>query len=1310
MTIKPIIILAGLALLVGCAKDRPEQIGQAASVNLLEISEFQGREFNLSTEDALHSGSTFTNAANVTVENGTEKINDFRLVGYKTDSNLFEDVPFFGKPKTEYKLNYELTPTFLIINKLSKKEDLPFHELTIAEKQGSGLYKVPMVGYPVTLFKLRRVLNINNEGTHQFDTDVVYDLNKATHFKIDLDGRKNFEAINKNNVFDANLLDGEWFYAATVVSASPEQANSIGRDLSFDFKARSVSRIKFLKRSDSIVGVNLNIDDNIDVSEEINLKKALTIPTEWIDFKKEMIGDINKLSETEVGDDHEEKKPFNERKYMRIKFEKTQAILTGTDNDAIFDSLEMGKDYLAYVIYYPTQEIKIRYSLRKAHAPKKGRVYFKKDRKVFGFFSTRRYVIENHRFHRESDYEKLVFMNRFYPEDGKIVYYFSHNTPDHMREAGRRSIKVWNDAFKSANTGIQVVLDESRDVNLGDIRYNIINIVDTKDGARLLGYGPSIVDSESGEIIAATSNIYANPFRETWIETLRNYIRSRTGMIDDPNIAALNPEKGSLNVEFFSKLLSTDNSKFSIARNSDRDALLNELGIRTSDNLEAFRKILKEENGDKPISNLSNNHYNDEEGMFHQNAFDLVYKDSVDQIENKCKDILEPYLKRLTVEGTSPSTAGELLALNTCADRLLEESVVSTLVHELGHNFGLRHNFLASTDTKNFLLKEDGTPVSQTSSIMDYQPGQVTELVTPGPYDVAAIRYGYGNAVETNSQKSIKIDTDWSLVDQKLADLKKYKFCTDEHVQRTNPLCQRHDHGVTPLEVAETIINSFDSSYTLYGHRLDRNRGRYAMFQLSRTFIPLKLIYDQWRFHLREFLGERYQYLESITPEKLEAKLKEMKADKGRHGKNFAEYYKASERIYNFFKEIVYTPALQCVLQPSNGVERFLYTDFKGLKESIYKNTGLVAKDCMHAELLDGSPEDELKVVGYFGKFHEEQKVSLDISDIDDYNNTNAVGFAPIRSMALMVMTMRAPLMQHLAEEQFAPNFMDNPNYRAELLKLNQERITKGINGSTFKFPAGHPDTKLLFATEKEILVDIYTNIANAMNVPGKIEASMDRRQPVLAQVVRDQRLIPEGAAVSVFGSIFIYATDAQPLAKELINKRNKLLEEISVFDGEITVPNGEEIFNEVKKVAISFFKTAEELSAETFTIKDFIDHVEMVKVQMDTIEAKPETKKFLADLFNLPVNISNFFIKQIEEDAEYAKKHALPEVKSLLVQNNIPEEAYPTIMTLEGTIPELRGREEFARRQIELRKDMEIKREEYEAQLDVITQILLKL
>ncbi len=40
-------------------------------------------------------------------------------------------------------------------------------------------------------------------------------------------------------------------------------------------------------------------------------------------------------------------------------------------------------------------------------------------------------------------------------------------------------------------------------------------------------------------------------------------------------------------------------------------------------------------------------------------------------------------------------------------DLIMAEKFASTLIHELGHSLGLRHNFRGSEDVKNFYTKEE---------------------------------------------------------------------------------------------------------------------------------------------------------------------------------------------------------------------------------------------------------------------------------------------------------------------------------------------------------------------------------------------------------------------------------------------------------------------------------------------------------------------------------------------------------------------------------------------------------------------------
>ena len=79
---------------------------------------------------------------------------------------------------------------------------------------------------------------------------------------------------------------------------------------------------------------------------------------------------------------------------------------------------------------------------------------------------------------------------------------------------------------------------------------------------------------------------------------------------------------------------------------------------------------------------------------------------------------------------------------------LLKGMWVATLAHELGHNFGLRHNFVGSFDAANFKFHPGEASGRTYSSIMDYLVDDHVTYDGFGPYDVAALRAAYTGMVE----------------------------------------------------------------------------------------------------------------------------------------------------------------------------------------------------------------------------------------------------------------------------------------------------------------------------------------------------------------------------------------------------------------------------------------------------------------------------------------------------------------------------------------------------------------------------------
>ncbi len=102
----------------------------------------------------------------------------------------------------------------------------------------------------------------------------------------------------------------------------------------------------------------------------------------------------------------------------------------------------------------------------------------------------------------------------------------------------------------------------------------------------------------------------------------------------------------------------------------------------------------------------------------------------------------------------------------TFKDDLVEESIVRLILHELGHTFGLAHNFKSSHlhSIENVHNKELTQKVGLTSSVMDYvtvnlspdpeKQGEYYSTCT-GPYDDWAIEYGYTPVGSDQSEKDL---------------------------------------------------------------------------------------------------------------------------------------------------------------------------------------------------------------------------------------------------------------------------------------------------------------------------------------------------------------------------------------------------------------------------------------------------------------------------------------------------------------------------------------------------------------------------
>ena len=268
-----------------------------------------------------------------------------------------------------------------------------------------------------------------------------------------------------------------------------------------------------------------------------------------------------------------------------------------------------------------------------------------------------------------------------------------------------------------------------------------------------------------------------------------------------------------------------------------------------------------------------------------------------------------------------------------------------TLAHEIGHNFGLRHNFIGSFDKKNWRFKVNDDNAKRTSSsVMDYTIDDHATYDGLGPYDVHAIRAAYTGFVELEGLFDSKADTmslpggtlkvtnaeetvngkkvyrrlarikdimkltgveNWSNVSREdLAkfNLQKIKFCSDEDAGQS-PQCNRHDSGSTFKEIVDHEIMGYRKMYDLHYFAKDKKNFTIRDYSnyLVRVFSKLRMINEELWFKL---------IFENDGSDEFQETLQDMIG--------------AIQKSMDFFRSVISTPEAPAFVTTKNPGDRFL--------------------------------------------------------------------------------------------------------------------------------------------------------------------------------------------------------------------------------------------------------------------------------------------------------------------------------------------------------------------------------------------------
>ncbi|OQW51579.1 MAG: hypothetical protein A4S09_10145 [Proteobacteria bacterium SG_bin7] len=527
-------------------------------------------------------------------------------------------------------------------------------------------------------------------------------------------------------------------------------------------------------------------------------------------------------------------------------------------------------------------------------------IYPQGDQSMFGFFTTdsSRLDIDN----RPSADKVITKLDRWSPNRKEIVYYLN----DAFEGAEFAKIKsqtykvadAVNAAFKEAGTSVDFkVKPAPKGMSGEDLRNSMIIMVPEAMDSGLLGYGPHASNPKTGEIVHGRVVMYLGNMKQfihrTWDEIVLSQVNQKVPKAVPSGDTGSNSSETvsgpTQSVSFAGELLDlhpvTSTKKNAIVDSKSSFKLPD--GVVVSSPVaavNALTKFMKSTNSSKKalagleidkgivaddIDDYARKHLSDLEYYSNNNYYPADYFGFENAILSAFKGKIPENLLKTWSQMTESERAQVI-------DLVLPVAWTVTLIHEIGHTLGLRHNFSGSEDKDNFYSKEElkGHGIDHDihiSSVMEYPFEDIGALPIMGKYDVAALRFGYarkalladGKTLVSIGEKGIKakqeelekelekLPQDQQTSEaQKKYSLKSYDYCTDEHVD-ANPGCKRFDTGTNLKEIAQHQINIYDRYYKYrnfrYGRRFFNVEGDGAyLSRMMGSFRDMRLFFERY--------------------------------------------------------------------------------------------------------------------------------------------------------------------------------------------------------------------------------------------------------------------------------------------------------------------------------------------------------------------------------------------------------------------------------------------------------------------------------
>ena len=900
---------------------------------------------------------------NIIIDSAISFINKYEFLDYKiispktkwqknTAKLLGRVEKFKGFPDTEYYILPKEEGNYLVLYKVAPPDKIPYDELPLAKALGS-LLAVPFVGYAVENCLAEVKPDKNNRETGQYRPRCE-GIRRGDYILLKEKSKQLFQYEEKLDLFPRDFFSGQWFYHRTVVRAPGKR--KVGHTL-FD----SAHLVEFHPDLGKLAVLDTS---GYEIKEEDKIP-ALFIPVEWADYR------IKRDSENLDGSFSEEMKAAlydTSLRYLKINFkELVENQIPGYSGKKKLKSVFITDNYFSFNMEIAKEGSGIyllKYAFSKKTVDKSANSYiekkwFEKDSTLFfpSFAEKRRYY-DSSLAHTQEDKDKFLRTTRFDPRSKEIRWYFSKQTPHPddkpelgwIRELGRQAVALLNRAFQEAakcpseedrnrkcsNNSIKIILDESEDQEVGDIRYNILNLMFTegKQTSGLLGFGPNVADPTTGKIISATANVWVNHILSIYIRIVRRYIRFQ---VYSP---AWKFKPHSEGVTLF----------------------LHEKIQKLCPEVSLFIK----ENRNK---------------RFDRKSPDLYDKERITTCAGQ--------LSRSVVLGTILHEMLHGFANRHIFSASVDKENFYKSYDEIKFRFG-SDIFIEAT------ASHPHPP--QYSSVMDYMSFHHPVLSVPGELDIATLRFIYFDQVELAKGGFLKVPSGVNKEDPDSSqksilqavknagltreDLKSYKIlCGGKkepgEIDLDKPLCKRFDYGAGPLEIVTNIIAYSDNLLMAGRNRYDAksvpSRSEIAFIERVAPF------YKKWK-KLRDALLKLkdnksvfdYSFIDSGHIEKYEGIIKKEALENS----DFQSYYEIQEPIFNYIINLIFLPLKHCIYKGSDNT--YSAVALKDIKAELvsdfiaYPDDSAEFIDCKSPVVRQWQKDNEkgelVSEVGFFGK------------------------------------------------------------------------------------------------------------------------------------------------------------------------------------------------------------------------------------------------------------------------------------------------------------------------------------------------------